>query len=131
MDRVLFNNVIDELLLRCKDISLLREEEVDGKNDDDDDEKPITPTTTPCRRNEEANDDIIKIDVIIMYGVCWYIVFASFFYLCSRYADVLHFCGGEERVDVSSDVLAKIIVSDMHLIVSCFSHSLQKWKNPN
>ena len=97
VDRVLFNNVIDELLLRCKDISLLREEEVDGKNDDDDDEKPITPTTTPCRRNEEANDDIIKIDVIIMYGVCWYIVFASFFYLCSRYADVLSFLwrGGE------------------------------------
>ena len=85
VDLLLFNNVIDELLLRCKDISL-REEEVDGKNDDDDDEKPITPTTTPCRRNEEANDDIIKIDVIIMYGVCWYIVFASFFYLCSRYA---------------------------------------------
>ena len=84
---VLFNNGIDEELLRCKDISLLlEEEEVDGKNDDDDDEKPITPTTTPCRRNEEANDDIIKIDVIIMYGVCWYIVFASFFYLCSRYA---------------------------------------------
>ena len=80
VDRVLFNNVIDELLLRCKDISLLlEEEEVDGKNVDDDDEKPITPTTTPCRRNEEANDDIIKIDVIIMYGVCWYIVFASFF----------------------------------------------------
>ena len=115
MDRVLFNNIIDELLLRCKDISLLLEEEVDGKNDDDDDEKRITPTTTPCRRNEEANDDIIKIDVIIMYGVCWYIVFASFFYLCSRMPDCSFiFCGGEERVDVSSDVLAKIIFSDMH-----------------
>ena len=63
---LLFNDAIDELLLRCKDISL-REEEVDGKNDDDDDEKPITPTT-PRRRNE-ANDDIIKIDVIIMDGV--------------------------------------------------------------
>ena len=102
VDRVLFNNVIDEEeLLRCKDISLLlEEEEVDGKNDDDDDEKPITPTTTPCRRNEEANDDIIKIDVIIMYGVCWYIVFASFFYLCSRYPMPdcsFIFCGGERE----------------------------------